>query len=267
MVTRTAVAAAATRWAGSLLDGPVREARVVHAGADAIYLDHAGACVGVLGRDAVAVPCGLQTSLATLPPLTRHADVAAVGDGRVALGPLDVRLGRTVDASVPRVRVSREARRALGPACGERLRPVRSELPSDALQALCAADPAAVPQLLGRGSGLTPVGDDVLCGWLATREATGDNVAAVAHTVDALAQASTTLLSATLLGRAAAGEVIPAFRRLLLALGTADDDPALDAEVETLLATGHTSGAGMLLGCLLALEPSVPETRDRRSTR
>lgn len=260
MLTRTEVAAAATRWAGTLLDGPVREVRVVHAGADAIYLDAGGDCVGVLGRRAVAVPCGLQTTLAALPSIPYEGVAAAVGDGRIELGSLDVRIGRVVEASVPQVRPTPAAGAALRRSFGDRLRAVRSELPEVALEALCAGDPTAVPQLLGRGSGLTPVGDDVLCGWLATRRATGEDTGTVAHAADALAGGATTLLSATLLRRAVAGDVIPAFRRLLLGLRS----PAGDTAAATLLATGHTSGAGMLLGCTLALDPPTP---DRRGTR
>ena len=266
MLTRTEVVAAATRWAGARLDGPAREARIVHAGVDAIYLDAGGACVGVLSRSAVAVPCGLQTTLGELPapPVRDGTSTALIGDGRLGLGTLDVRVGRTVDASVPQVAPATGARLALGRALGDRLDPVRSELPGSALAALQAGDPAAVPQLLGRGSGLTPVGDDVLCGWLATRRALGDPADTVGFATDALATDGTTLLSATLLRRAAAGDVIPAFRRLLLGLRTGAGVTNLDAAVETLLATGHTSGAGMLLGCTLALDKTRAEQRSTR---
>lgn len=261
MVTRTDVAAAATRWAAARLDGPVREARVVHAGRDALYLDAGGACVGLLGRSAVAVPCGVQTTLAELPGPDA---TVSIGEGRIRLAALDVRVGRTVDASVPRIAPAPGARAALGRVLRDRLEPVRAELPDAALVALRAGDPSAVPQLLGRGSGLTPVGDDVLCGWLATRRAIGDPGDMIAFTADALATDATTLLSATLLRRAAAGDVIPAFRRLLLGLRTDTGVATLDSVVGTLLATGHTSGAGLLLGCALALETTPPEQRSTR---
>lgn len=263
MLTCTEVAAAAPPWVAGLLDGPVRSAEIVHAGADAIYVDAGGACVGLLGRSAVAVPCGLRTTLAALPDPGPAA--ASIGGGRLCVASLDVRVGRTVDATVARVRPTRAAVDALERATGDRLEQVRAELPPAALAALGGADPAAVSALLGRGSGLTPVGDDVLCGWAATRIALGAPVDPVAATIDARCDEATTMLSATLLRRAVAGDVIPAFRALLLSLRTDPPGPATGSAVDALLTTGHTSGAGMLLGCTLAVEADDAHAQRRGS--
>ncbi len=62
----------------------------------------------------------------------------------------------------------------------------------------------------------------------------------------------TTLLSATLLDCARRGDVVPEFRRLLVDL-TGPDTAGLDDSLTALLRVGHTSGAGLALGTLLAL--------------
>src|SRR5262249_39110492 len=68
----------------------------------------------------------------------------------------------------------------------------------------------AVAQLLGRGPGLTPTGDDVLAGALVALSALGAPAAVVlADAVTAAAPGATTTVSAALLTHAARGECIP----------------------------------------------------------
>ena len=109
-------------------------------------------------------------------------------------------------------------------------------------------DAETASKLVGNGDGLTPLGDDVLCGWLAVVVATDrlDD-----ETTDAVRQVldRTTLLSATLLDCALHGEVLPEFAAYLAALGTAAEDTAARA----LMAIGHTSGAGLWWGARHAL--------------
>ncbi|WP_341231827.1 DUF2877 domain-containing protein [Nocardioides salarius] len=266
--------AAAPALVGELLAGPARTVPVLHRGADAVYLDLRGskpstapssaapdlAVLGVLSAAATAVPCGLQTTLPRLPAGVAGATRAVLGDGRVLLGGTEAVVTRTVDATVPRIPAVAPAARVLAEVVGDRSAGVRAELPAEALAALAEGSADCVPELLGRGSGLTPVGDDVLCGWLATAVATRAPVGSAAGTdladaVRRLAPAATTALSATLLGCATRGEVLPQFRRLVLDL--ADPAPDLDArvavDVDALLRVGHTSGAGLLLGASIAL--------------
>jgi len=106
-----------------------------------------------------------------------------------------------------------------------------------------------VAALVGRGDGLTPYGDDVLCGWLAAHRAAGLATPETDQAVRALAH-TTTLLSATLLDCAMHGEVIPEFAAWVAALGT-DAEERLAA---TLARVGHTSGRGLLEGGTRALE-------------
>lgn len=102
--------------------------------------------------------------------------------------------------------------------------------------------------LAGRGQGLTPAGDDVLCGYLAglvlwhQREREAAVIAAAAA-------ARTTALSATLLRHAAAGE-LPGPAHALVAAG----DPA------PLRSFGHTSGQALMTG--LALGCCAPDPAD-----
>jgi hypothetical protein len=259
--TTRRLAAAGPAWVGERLAGEPRAATVVHRGADAVYLEVAGRCLGVLSSTATAVPCALQTGLDRLPPALVTAERAVVGAGRVLLAGTEVVHARTVDCTVPVLPLDAAAPDRLAGTAGDRLDAVRAELPPEALATLVAGRAEAVPLLLGRGSGLTPVGDDVLAGWLATTTAArrGPGIRnAVAEAATAQAPARTTLLSATLLECAARGEVLPQFRRLLVTLADPRPRPfdppgPLARAVNALLGVGHTSGAGLTLGCLLAL--------------
>ncbi len=192
-------------------DGPVP---LVHRGPDAVYVDVAGRCVGVVGRRATAVPCALRADLDRLPDVGR-ADLIG---GVLHLDGVPLRVGRVVDVAVPRL--------ATGVT-----RP--------------APPPGDVGAMVGRGDGLTPYDDDVLCGWLATHRAAGLATPEVEAAVRAHLH-RTTLLSATLLDCAMHGEVVPEFAAWL----SAPDDPGRTA---LLAAVGHTSGRGMLAGARVAL--------------
>jgi hypothetical protein len=237
---------AASTWARDQLVGPDREARVVHTGADAVYVDLGGSCLGVLSARAAAVPCGIRTLQPRLIPPVRVGDTVLVGSGRMEWGRAEVRVGRVVDHAVPTLDPAdaRWARRHVAA-------PALEELPPTALIALRAGDPAAVPALLGLGGGLTPVGDDVLAGWLAaTTAADHSGRYPIVDQIERLAPARTTLLSATLLSCAARGDVLPEYAALVAALRHRDPWIAL----ERLTTVGHTSGLGMLLGLVLALD-------------
>jgi hypothetical protein len=187
---------------------------VLHRGPHALYLDLDG-CLGVVTASAVQVPCALRTRLEVLPDV----DAAHVAAGVLHLDDVPLRVGRIADAGVP----------ALPPTD---LGPLRAD----------------VDELVGAGDGLTPYGDDVLCGWLAVHRAaarpTDDVDAAVRERLH-----RTTSLSAALLDCAMHGEVIPEFATYVAALGTADEAAA----TAVLRAVGHTSGAGLLEGARWAL--------------
>lgn len=259
--TSAALPAARVAGAGSpalrtLLEGAPQAGTVVHAGAQAVYARFPDGVVGVLARSAVHVPAAISTTLLRLPAVAVGAP-ARIGGGTLDVGPLRVGVDRLVATDVPPLPDPLTAAARLAAALPD-LSVVRRQLPATALDALAAGDPAAVAALVGRGDGLTPVGDDVLAGWLVAGRAAGREVAPVAAAV-AEAAHRTTDLSASLLAHAAEGAAIPPFRDLLLALTAATDfGPA----AERLVAVGHTSGAGMLLGATLAL-PSVPRPLER----
>lgn len=236
----------------------------LHRGPSAIYLNVDGWCVGVVGTSAAAVPCALRLATPGVDGLA-DARAAHVADGTLHLDGVALLVGRTVEVAVPRfLQVSGDR-----PLCDAAQRAeIRVELPAVALDLLSAGDAAAVPALVGRGSGLTPVGDDVLCGWLAVHHAAGVAVPDVARAVTGSLHRTTTL-SATLLDCALHGEVLPEFARLVRAL----TDPWADLGPVTheVARIGHTSGKALLVGAELALtslgrQPARPPFPSARRT-
>ncbi|MFY0408442.1 DUF2877 domain-containing protein [Solicola sp. PLA-1-18] len=245
----TTVRAAATWRAARALGGEPRTARVVADGPLAVYVEDEGRCVAVLAADAVHVPMGLRTPLDRVPA---HDGVLHLGAGRVALGDVEVRLGRVVDLGVPPL----PGLGAVASGLADGTDAARLELPGAVLAGLAEGDPDVVALLLGRGTGLTPTGDDVLAGWLVARRAAGLESCAVAQRVRDLAVRRTTFVSAAMLSHALDGEATPALRTWLVRLAAAPEHPD-EAARAALLAVGHTSGAGLALGVALALTPQT----------
>lgn len=198
-------------------DGPVP---VLHRGPHAVYVDLHGWCTGVVDARAALVPCALRAGagqLADLPARTAEVRAGVLHlDGR----PLVVGRFARVTVTPLDLGVDRPA-------------PLTTE---------------EVRALVGAGDGLTPYGDDQLCGWLAVHRAAGIATPEVDAAVRALAY-RTTLLSATLLDCALHGEVLPEFAAWLQVVGT----PAERGRAAALAAIGHTSGRGLLAGGRLAL--------------
>jgi uncharacterized protein DUF2877 len=109
--------------------------------------------------------------------------------------------------------------------------------------------------LAGRGPGLTPLGDDILVGYLAAAALAGDSEAVVAAEA-ACTDQTTTNLSRTLLRLAARGALPEAAHRLLV-----DGDP------EPLLAFGATSGKGIAFGLALFGAGAAEAGTDERVVR
>jgi hypothetical protein len=103
--------------------------------------------------------------------------------------------------------------------------------------------------LLGRGPGLTPWGDDVLAGYLAGAAAYALEVDQLRTDVAAQAPERTTTLSSALLRHAAEGETIPQVEALIDALG---GRRPLGTALAELHEVGHTSGAGLAAGVVAA---------------
>ena len=202
-----------------LLDAPAGPVRVVHRGAHAVYLDVGGWCVGVVDQHAAQVPCALSTRTGHLGTL--GAGPAHVLDGVLHLSGVPLVIGRLRPVEVPALRIDTTHR------------------PDPVIP----LDTDAVNRLVGAGDGLTPRGDDVLCGWLALHRAARVPTPVVDEAVRARMQ-QTTLLSATLLDCALHGEVLPQFAAYVDALGT----QAQAGAERDLLAVGHSTGSGLLEG-------------------
>jgi len=232
---------------------------VLHQSPAALYVEVAGRCVGVVAPGAAQVPCALR-----LPPhisgvsaqevLAAGAGSPYVERGTLYLAGHPLRVGRFVDVRVPRIDLGRVLR-AASPRIAEARPPRPAAGGLAALRPLPSRiDRHLLRHLVGNGGGLTPLGDDVLCGWLAVLVATGrltdDVTAAVRGTLD-----RTTLLSATLLDCALHGEVLPEFAAYVAVVGT----PAEDVAATALTAIGHTSGAGLWWGARHALSTLAME--------
>ena len=228
MTRRQIPVAAPTRVRQRLLGATDGPRRVVHASATAIYVDLDGWCLGVVSATATRVPCALWS---TLPDLGAYADrPVAVRDGALVVGGDELRITRLADPRATTVGRHGRAPSAMPPGF---------DLPADGRLTTAHLD-----RLLGRGPGLTPLGDDVLAGWFATRAALGEPDASLSGAVRRRLGV-TTLLSATLIDCAIRGEVLPQLGAWL-----ADPSPATRG---ALLAVGATSGGGLLAGASLAL--------------
>jgi hypothetical protein len=151
---------------------------------------------------------------------------------------------------------------------------------------------AGVRGLVGAGRGLTPSGDDVLCGVLLTLGAVDTPLArralASVRTAVAASLTSTTSLAAALLVAAGAGYAVPDVVRLVtraVAGGSSDSlvapgsaaEPASGANVRSsdrllqrVLAIGHSSGRDIVsgvVGALRALDESLDPTSQQGACR
>jgi len=120
----------------------------------------------------------------------------------------------------------------------------------------------AALQLLGLGSGLTPAGDDFLCGLALLAAQPGSRLGAAREALSAVVGQHadrTTLLSWTTLREAVDGRVRESLLELLSQLFRHKaEDPAglarlLRAPVDRALGIGHTSGTDILSGLLAGL--------------
>jgi hypothetical protein len=269
--------AAASITVRALLFGPRQVAQVVAATPRALYLavidltraepaaaepvSTAPALVAVLTPDAVRVPIGIVLDVGALAQRVASGLVpigteAVVGEGMFTLGGLGVRPLRWWDPGVPRLpALGVESAAAL-----LRQLPAPPEEIAAALPAFANAlrdDPQfpVVRDLVGRGPGLTPAGDDVLAGTLCalaaarpaapTRRALSAAVLALMH--------RTTPVSAALLAEGVHGRTVPQVADLLRALGRPDDEHRLGSAVRALAGVGATSGVALGHGLAIGL--------------
>lgn len=220
-----------------LVTGPPRSGRVVAVFPTCVYVELAGSLLAVEVAGALRLPCAVVLGAgADQRPLagTAAADPATVGDGRVRLGHLDVRIARWWAPARPR---------------GHR--------PRDAATAGSAGWDAVALRWLGLGPGLTPAGDDLLAGLLVGLAGRPDLRDPLAAAVLRHAPARTTWLSAELLRLAADGLALRQVVAVADALAGHGPGDALPRAVPALLAVGHTSGPALARGLLLAAETTL----------
>lgn len=263
---------AASMSLATVLGGPVRTVTVTAALPRALYLttghqDTPALCLAA--ADAVRVPCALVLGPGTPVPEVAVGSAARIGEGTVEVGGSTVTATRWWRPSRPQVppghdRTTRidAVRRAVGAAGaphgalpGPDTDGTGFDAAADrfaaALGAVTGIVPdelrAAVRSLLGRGEGLTPLGDDILAGALVTlvgaNHAAGPLLGSIVTQELATRPGATTPVSAALLVHAARGECVPELAAVL----THPVD-RLGSAVGALLGVGHSSGGGLLRG-------------------
>ncbi|MER7175278.1 DUF2877 domain-containing protein [Streptomyces mesophilus] len=264
-----ALPCAASTLVEPLVQGRRRRARVVGVTGKAVYLlPYEEESAGNSSLLALVAPTGVRVPSAVL--LSRAAGerpftgidpgaVARIGGGRVELGPL--RLAAGVSWAPPRVQGTPVAQalpvlarfgppRQLPGGVAPFARNLAEALGAWRAHAEARPDSLRAPALalLGRGPGLTPSGDDYLCGLLLAANAAPIRPSWGASLADALAGAHehTTLISASLLAQAATGHCIPQVHELLSATAAAGEVPP--GPLAALLAVGHSSGSDLLHG-------------------
>lgn len=225
-----------------VMAGPRRRGTLVAAGSAATALAVDDDVVALVPRDGVRLPCAaVLVGDGGLPA----GDDLAVGEGRV--WDRDRPVGTVRRWFDPRVRLTAVDPEAVARLAAElHSRPAPDPAVPPAALAALAEDPvAAVDDLVGRGGGLTPAGDDLLAGCLAALRARRAPAAdALGRAVLRRARGRTSRLSAALLAAADQGAVVPEAAAVLRGRPGAAD---------RLLALGHTSGwylaAGLAVGC------------------
>jgi hypothetical protein len=290
------VTGAASTAVRRVLDGPRRDARVLAAFRLACYLELSGPAeprvLALVTARAVRLPNALVVPDGTPLDGLRPGTYGQVGAGVVAAGPVLAGAARWWDPvpvlspvtpealdhrldHLDAVRAASERQPGLTPSDGP-----------GPLTAACATDALAdaveqAERIVGLGPGLTPSGDDFLCGLLLalrlltpcvarTPPAVPAGGAAVrladwigaAVTSDATTR--TTALSATLLHCAAAGQASGEAAGVLRAL-TCPGGQDLTVATRRLLATGHTSGADLAWGLAAGARAVTALARIERS--
>jgi hypothetical protein len=262
------VPAAVSVRVAAALSRPPRPAVVLAAFPTAVYLglDRHDEVLPVVARDALLLPTAVRVAAASnaISWDVAAGDTAVVGAGRVALGRRALVAARTWrPRGVPVL--DHPPIEVPGTWAGMVSIPL-VELTADVVMAAVEGRSLAgrVRGLVGAGAGLTPSGDDGLCGALLVLLAAGHPAAApLAAAVTARLDA-TTSLSASLLREAMEGYAVPAVVRLVSAAvgGQAAERESALADV---LAIGHTSGADVAAGVLAALDVLSRSAVARRS--
>lgn len=239
-------------WAGSAI-----AIRVVMAFRFAIYAQTIDdRPIAVCSRDAARMPFS-----ATLPhnssrlPLTRWpiGTAGVIGNGQLQLGADIFAATRfTPRVVLPSVTLTHDTI--------DRLRSLieltELDLPAELITEVTDRNrPLPVSELIGRGSGLTPTGDDLLIGILAGQHAMGHNLGALNHVIRARLH-TTTWLSRNLLDLALQHRFGEPATDLLSALPSSAT--RWSCAVKAVQAIGHTSGSALAVGIAAGILRTAP---------
>ena len=241
----TVLPAAASPRSALVMDR-LQATRVLFAAPSALYLlgDDGRTVLSVVTADGLALPGAVRLALSS----TRFAwgvgqgEAVLVGAGSIQLPQVRIevrRVWRPARVDEPAVIGDHDSPAALPTA------PLWPDLVSPG-----EVSSSRVAALVGAGPGLTPAGDDALCGALLMARALGHPAqAALARLVQAAIAhpGATTALSAALLADAAAGYGLAPVVALVDPLARGDVRSATSA-VGAVAAIGHTSGLALLAG-------------------
>ena len=261
-----------------VLAEPQTPATVMGTASHAVWLLVDGEVLVASTRDATRLPNGVEIAVdaaADAFGTVHHGSPVTVGLGQILLEGLTIDVVRWWDPR-PVLRDTSAAQLAAAITNLSATVPdVKSRPLADALSAGSAEEIlAAAEQLIGRGSGLTPEGDDYVAGALAATRTLGEALgrADTSTMLDWLAvplmkfaSTRTTAFSAALLGHAVAGRVAAPAGSLLRAL-TGRGDVA--AGHRDLTRVGHTSGPALAAGTVLGAQSLLQsQTRSNGGNR
>jgi hypothetical protein len=250
------LAAAASIALQQLLAGPRQSGTLLGVSEHATWIGVGEEVVVLSDRQAVRLPNAIELAEDDVGRWINEDDAAYIGDGSIAIGRLTAVARRWFDPRPVLGSCRNETLERNLAMTGNRVAvPVDSEL----LEALRGRDQQwmldRATNLLGKGEGLTPEGDDIIAGAIASHLLLAGAVGRSTGYLDAfteplneLSRTRTTSFSASLIRHASAGRVSTPFANLLKAL---TGRGGLEAATEELLAVGHTSGPALVGGILV----------------
>lgn len=255
-VAAVRLAAAASTALQQLLTGPRQSGTLLGTSSHAAWIGIGDEVIVLSDRAAVRLPNGVELAVDEVGRWIHTDDAVSIGDGIITIGQLQAVARRWFDPrpSLGRCRfealqanLARLGRRTLVPVDQELLGAFRSRSPERMLDRSM--------ELLGLGRGLTPEGDDIIAGAIASHlllaGAVGQTINHFDGFIEPLLEFSrtrTTSFSASLIRHAAAGRVSTPFARVLEAVTGRGN---LELATDRLLAVGHSSGAALVAGILV----------------
>jgi hypothetical protein len=267
-----------------LVESAPRDGTIVSVGEHAAYLRVGADVLSVLTARAARLPCGVVLTPGTsLPASLVAGQRVRVGDGALTWGdgtgdwrvrplrwwaPAVVRPGARSAAGSDRLRAL--LRHVTAASASAEPQPWLAEALDAAARSLAGGQPedaaGACLQVIGRGRGSTPSGDDAVAGLLLAARAllpvdgVGEGheparqLSALAERVATVAPNRTTAVSAALLRHAAAGRAVGTVVEAVDVLVDRSPDPHPDDVLRRLLALGHGSGVDTAAGLLAAAD-------------